>query len=432
MVDQGRAKRMAGGTAARLQRYFDRNTRLGALRRVHALSTAGDAFTTVALAGSLFFSISPEAAKGTVILYLVLTMAPFGVVAPLLGPIFDRRRASRKQMMAISLLARAVISVLMAANLHSLLLFPLAFSTLVASKSYLVGKAAIVPEMARNDPRSGPRQRFLTRGAAAGGNPALVAVNSEISLLAAVAAFLGGALAVGILKTPHLGSPWVLRIGALVFLLGGLQVRNLRLGGNRTASDEEARQDGEEVKPTSPPSVLLAAAAMSVLRGSVGFFTFFIAFNLRRAHAPTYEYGLILAASALGSALATALTPKIRRVLQEEMLLIFALVLEAGLGILGAAVASRAIQVGLAATIGFVASSGKLAFDSLVQYNIPSGMQGKAFARFETRFQLSWVAGALVPTIVALPLSAGDLTLAFTAVVAATSFSAGRRAMRTT
>lgn len=423
---------MAGGAANRLQRYFDLGKRLGPLRRVHALSTAGDAFTTVALAGSLFFSISPEAAKGKVILYLLLTMAPFGIVAPLLGPVFDRRRAGRRQMVAISLLARAVISVLMASNLHSLLLFPLAFSTLVASKSYLVAKAAIVPEMAGDDTGAGPRPRFLTRGAAAGGNPALVAVNSEISLLAAGAAFLGGAVAAGILKMPHLGSPWVLRVGALVFLLGGLQVRHLRLRGSSPGPEGDAHDDGVRARRSSPPSVLLAAAAMSVLRGSVGFFTFFIAFNLRRAHAPTYEYGLILAASAVGSALATALTPKIRRVLQEETLLIFALVLEAGLGILGAAVASRAIQVGLAATIGFVASSGKLAFDSLVQYNVPSEMQGKAFARFETRFQLSWVAGALVPTIVALPLSAGDLTLAFTAVVAATSFSAGRRAMRAT
>ena len=129
MIEEGRARRMASGVATRWKRYFDLSARLGPLRRVHALSTAGDAFTTVALAGSLFFSISPEAAKGKVILYLLLTMAPFGVVAPLLGPLFDRRRSSRRQLVAISLLARAVISLLMASNLHSLLLFPLAFST---------------------------------------------------------------------------------------------------------------------------------------------------------------------------------------------------------------------------------------------------------------------------------------------------------------
>ncbi|MFP3901280.1 MAG: hypothetical protein ACLFXM_10520, partial [Acidimicrobiia bacterium] len=52
------------------------------LARTHALSVAGDTLITVALAGSLFFSIEPDAARGRVALYLALTMAPFSVVAP--------------------------------------------------------------------------------------------------------------------------------------------------------------------------------------------------------------------------------------------------------------------------------------------------------------------------------------------------------------
>ena len=43
---------------------------------------AGDTMVTVALAGSLFFDISPTAARGRVTLSLLLTMAPFAVVAP--------------------------------------------------------------------------------------------------------------------------------------------------------------------------------------------------------------------------------------------------------------------------------------------------------------------------------------------------------------
>src|SRR5690349_8065938 len=54
--------------------------------RAHALLGAGDTLVALALAGSLFFSISPDAARGRVALYLVLTMAPFAVVAPLIGP----------------------------------------------------------------------------------------------------------------------------------------------------------------------------------------------------------------------------------------------------------------------------------------------------------------------------------------------------------
>src|SRR5206468_1079419 len=69
---------------------------LARLAQTHVLAVAGDTMVTIALAGSLFFSVDPNAAKGRVALYLALTMAPFAVVAPLLGPILDRSRAGRR------------------------------------------------------------------------------------------------------------------------------------------------------------------------------------------------------------------------------------------------------------------------------------------------------------------------------------------------
>src|SRR5207248_4566360 len=61
-----------------------------------ALSACGDTLVAVALAGSLFFAISPSAARGRVALSLLLTMAPFAVVAPFLGPAIDRRKGGRR------------------------------------------------------------------------------------------------------------------------------------------------------------------------------------------------------------------------------------------------------------------------------------------------------------------------------------------------
>ena len=55
--------------ADRLVDYFDGSSRLGPIRRVHTLSAMGDAFTTVALAGSFFCSISPTAARSKITLY---------------------------------------------------------------------------------------------------------------------------------------------------------------------------------------------------------------------------------------------------------------------------------------------------------------------------------------------------------------------------
>src|ERR1019366_1765238 len=55
---------------------FDQRSPFGRLALTHVLMTAGDTLFAVSLAGSLFFSISPTAAKDKVLLYLLLTMGP--------------------------------------------------------------------------------------------------------------------------------------------------------------------------------------------------------------------------------------------------------------------------------------------------------------------------------------------------------------------
>jgi Transmembrane secretion effector len=127
---------------------FDQRRPFGRLALTHVLMTAGDTLFAVSLAGSLFFSISPTAAKDKVLLYLLLTMGPFAVVAPALGPIIDRSRGARRAMVVASAAGRAVLCPFLARDIHSLLLFPEAFAMLVLSKVYLVTKGALVPEMA--------------------------------------------------------------------------------------------------------------------------------------------------------------------------------------------------------------------------------------------------------------------------------------------
>src|SRR3954463_13382898 len=89
---------------------FSPSTRLA---RVHACSVATDTFVTVSLAGTLFFSIPSAAARDKVALYLVLTMAPFAVVAPLVGPAIDRMRGGRRVMVIIATALRALVCVFM-------------------------------------------------------------------------------------------------------------------------------------------------------------------------------------------------------------------------------------------------------------------------------------------------------------------------------
>src|SRR5690606_32598261 len=130
----GRAARAgAGGTARALRRAraaargTGRLTRpvthaqgagrsgLGSLIESSAFNSAGDAMVTVALAGTLFFGLDVNQARGQVALYLLVTMAPFAVVAPFVGPVLDRFRSGRRYVMAGTMFARGLLCWAMAA-----------------------------------------------------------------------------------------------------------------------------------------------------------------------------------------------------------------------------------------------------------------------------------------------------------------------------
>ena len=77
------------------------------LMEMHAFSTAGDAAVAVALAGTLFFQVPTGEARGQVAQFLALTMLPFAVVAPLIGPFLDRYRRGRRWAIGGTMAVRA-------------------------------------------------------------------------------------------------------------------------------------------------------------------------------------------------------------------------------------------------------------------------------------------------------------------------------------
>ena len=153
---------------ASAQDLFDQSTAFGRLALVHVLMMAGDTLVTVSLAGSLFFSVTPTEAKGRVLAYLLLTIAPFAVVSPILGPLIDRSANGRRILVALSAGLRVVLCWMMSQNLNSLWLFPMAFLVLVSSKLYVVTRGALVPEMARTDQLRENRRTWATPDGRAG------------------------------------------------------------------------------------------------------------------------------------------------------------------------------------------------------------------------------------------------------------------------
>jgi hypothetical protein len=340
------------------------------LALAHLIGVCGDVFVTVSLAQSIFFGASPDAARGRVVLYLLITMAPFAVVAPVVGPLLDRSRGGRRLLIAGACLGRAVLCVLMAGAIDSLTLYPLAFAMLVLSKTQAVAKSALVPGVVDH-----PSE--------------LVLANSRLSLIGVVGAIAAGPIAAGILK---LGGPdWVLRFGAAIFVIGAVAAlgipRAKRVGREETSHDRELLHS---------PSIVMGGYAMCLVRGVVGFTTFFAAFVLKKQGEPAWVYGLVLIGSAVGNGIGTIIAPLLRRKLREEWILAGSLVVPAIPLIFAARSYGRVSLVFAAGAVAAGAASARLAFDSLLQRDGHEAARGRAFARFETRFQVVWVIGALI------------------------------------
>lgn len=370
------------------------------LATAHVLSTAGDALVAMALAGSLFFDISPGAARGRVALSLVLTMAPFGVVAPFLGPALDRLPGGRRMMVPVAAGARVVVCLAMAREVDGLLLFPLAFVALVLSKTHAVTKSSLVPLVVASEHE-------------------LVQANARLALGSVV---VGTATAVpGVAVLQLAGAEWVLRTAAVVFAVAAVAGTRIRVA--RPDDPVRARAGAEEIAHSG---IRLAAGAMGVLRAAVGFLTFLVAFALRRDEAPSWLFGVVLLASMAGTSVGAIVAPPARRRVREEHLLVAALAL-LGLGALVAVwTGGRPAAMVLAGVLGVAAAIGKLGFDALVQRDAPDAVQGRQFARFEAVFQLAWVVGALVPVLVPIPTRAGYAVLAVSGAVGAVVYAVRR------
>ncbi len=179
------------------------------------------------------------------------------------------------------------------------------------------------------------------------------------------------------------------------------------------------------------PEVVLAATAMSLLRGLVGFTTFLLAFELARGeggHMVVRLHARSLDDRRRRGGASRAAGEEARGRAADAGAV--RMVGRPGRSGLQPSSGGRVVQGALAFVLGVSAAAAKPAFDALVQRYVPPAAQGRAFARFETRLQLVWVIGALLPVIAAMPFVAGDIVIAAVASVAAATYMTGRQALR--
>jgi MFS family permease len=433
-VGRGTA-RVAGASARASRATFRRLVRatqahgagesgLAKVIQMHGVSAAGDALVLLSLANTVFFSVPVGQARGRVALYLIVTMAPFSLMAPVIGPLLDRFRHGRRYALATTLLGRAFLAWVMASAVaggkEAFSLYPAAFGHLVLSKAYQVTRAAATPRVL-------PRELSL------------VTANSRVMLGGVVSVAI--ATPIGGLFLKLAGPEWSLRLAFVVFAAGvALALRLPRRVdsaegevGARLTSDTgpvprlgppqrrtSATDETTEIPVRGPaggrlprgswgigPRVVLGLRATSALRAFTGFLTLFLAFALRTDpisdSIPTIGViGLVAGGAGVGNTIGTSLGALLRRVSPETVLV-------AMLGVAAVAAACSTIWYSLVAVIvvgvgaGFASALGKLALDALIQREVPDDVRSSAFARSETVLQVAWVIGGGIGISLPIP-----------------------------
>jgi predicted MFS family arabinose efflux permease len=357
----------------------------------HCVHSAAEAFFTVSLAGSIFFSVSPDAARPRVLLFLVLALGPFLVMSPLIGPVVDRVRGGLATTMVATFVLRGILAVLVAANLRTLLLFPLVFGVLVTAKTYTVARNALVPSIADS-------------------TDDLVEFKSRLSRTATIAGALAAAAAVAVFTwTSAATTLWV---AAGIYALGAVTALRVRAVSRRI---EPA--DVDAVVELVQPDVGGAVGDMMALRAAVGFAVFQFGFSLRAEGEPAWILGLVIGANGLGGFAGTIVSPVLRRHMSERAMFTAALLAAAtAMTISGFAYRNETL-IGAVFVLGLSASVGRRALDATIQRQAPHARRGQVYAGLETRLELAWVAAACLAVALRAATTIGILSLAAFLVV---------------
>ena len=372
-----------GGATHPIRKMWHSQNAIDRYALCHLTSAAGDTLLAISLADSVFFSLPVGEAQWRVVAYLGLTMLPLAVAAPILVVPLDRA-GPRRVISFLAAVVRATIAFSVAGQLDTVALYPAALAILVASRVHLVTKNGLTMAYAGSGEGLMRSNARLGRVAVAG---------------AIIAAPFGGA------ALTLWGSGGAMVVAGIVYAACALVT--LRLPHPRLRTEPKPIGRRGRIEALTGPAI--GAVGM---RAAYAFVLILAAFAVRREGLPTSWLGALAIAVGVGSFLADLLAPRLPETLREEFIVVGCTV-AAGLGAFFAFTAfSLPILALFGLTAGAATELGRLAFQSLMQSHAPEGALGRVFVRYEVAFQLSWVAGAVGPAVVAIDFQGGMLIVA--------------------
>lgn len=379
---------------------------------------AVDAAMAVALANTLFFAAANGESKSKVALYLLITIAPFAVIAPLIGPALDRLQHGRRVALAGSFLLRTALAVLLIANYDSAtgsyqgwVLYPCALGMMVLSKSFSVLRSAVTPRVL-------PPSIDLVR------------VNSRLTTFGLLGGtVVGGGLAAGaeyLLNLFHLpgalyvivavsvaGALLSMRIPKWVEVTAGEVPATLSYHGGRDESRGEKR--GKARQPLGR-NIITSLWGNCTIKVMVGFLFLYPAFVAKAHDAGGWEQlrilGLIGAAAAVGNFIGNITSSRLSLGHPAQV------VVRSASAVTAAALAAAVTGSLLVAAVATLVTSGasaiaKASLDASLQDDLPEESRASAFGRSESLLQLAWVAGGATGVLIYT-----DLWIGFTTITA--------------
>ncbi|MEU2000581.1 MFS transporter [Rhodococcus sp. NPDC019627] len=385
---------------------------LTALTYAVMTNNATDAAIAVALANTLFFSAATGEDKTKVALYLLITIAPFAVIAPLIGPMLDRLQHGRRIALASSFGLRTALAIILVFNFDSWVLYPAALGMMVLSKSFSVLKSAVTPRVL-------PPEIDLVR------------VNSRLTVFGLLGGTIGAGALAGALALATGSSMATLWLAAVITVLGAyLSMRipswvevtegevpaTLTYHGDdrrtevidRTRVTPEADAGPKSGKRRQPlgRAVITGLWGNSTIRVLTGFLTLYIAFvaKSRTDHEPLIQaamLGLVGAAAGIGNFTGNAAGARLK--LGRPALIVLRCTGAVWVVAVIAAVTDNLLTAAVATLVGSAASAlAKVSLDASLQHDLPEESIASGFGRSETVLQLSWVVGGalgvLLPT----------------------------------
>ncbi|MCR1784174.1 MFS transporter [Nocardioides carbamazepini] len=378
---------------------------LNRLIELHAANAAGDSAFAIALAGTVFFAGATSGQRGPVLLFLGLTMVPFAIVAPLIGPFLDRFSHGRRWAIGATFALRAFLCWVLAGTLSdgSPWFYVAALGVLVSSKAYGVAKAAAVPRLLPQE---------IT----------LVKANGRVALAGVVGACASAPLAGA---AYWIGPEWACRYAFVVFTIG--TVAAILLPGKIDSSTGEESIDGPRRpgRPSTglPPRVAFALRANCGPRLLSGFLTMFMTFVLMTEPLDGWEsktkatltVGLVVGAAGLGNTVGIVVASLARKINPAAMVVI-ALLADIVALVVATVFFSLLPLILLGLTVGLMQYLAKVSLDSTIQSGVPVRAHASAFAKGDTTLQLAWVVGGFLGVMLSYPAVNG-IGLGFAAVL---------------